>query len=685
MIAGKEKRRAVIYARLSVGTEHDVSIERQIDQCEEEIRRRGWEFDRTTDVYADGLGHHSGRTEKYRPEWRRLRERLALDGSIVAVVVSDVSRASRNSRDLLNFIAELQSRNIEFIPIHEPHLSTTSAIGKLLTQIQAAVNEYMPNRLSETQKKNIAFWKAEGGVWGKAPQGLVFSGRGKDRHFEIGQHGFWVVNGHAVIGSKDAPPFPASLLSNPAASPKWRGCLDMIREWFTLYTSRHDIGIQRGAQILNSAGWYWRNQQGLARRIRMHDLKRTVENVRLYRGFIDDKLLDRVEAVRAARKTTRTTTRKKHPPQLLSYVIRCDVCGGLFKTAYNKPSDGDFHPQYAHVRGDCTSEGAIACRKLDGQFWQLFAPVLKLTEEKKRTIAQKASEIEIRPSTVDSERASLKARLNRLNRLFLDEMMDEKEYIAERAPILQRLKALDKVQEPEANSALTFDEAMKLLSDLSGFLQDLAPLDLETANHVMRSIFKAIYVRKVYKPYNPHYLKYYTGKYLRQKTNRHPNAQPYDWQIVRVVPLERARPLLEDLHLTDIIETDSSEGALEIAPSMANAQTLNRIFQALRRWVDDPASMDQTTANEYKQILKHNSPGVFYELFPDDLDLEKILIEWRENPDQLGFQYPTIVSQLDPSWHKRRINAEIAQHFKYSLRRKNPRLYFEIFSDEQPK
>jgi hypothetical protein len=81
---------ALTYVRRSmVRYEHDrASPERQLGNCMRVCEDKGWAYG----VYQDAEGHRSGRSEKHRPEWRRLKSRLGRP-EVVAVVVNSLDRA----------------------------------------------------------------------------------------------------------------------------------------------------------------------------------------------------------------------------------------------------------------------------------------------------------------------------------------------------------------------------------------------------------------------------------------------------------------------------------------------------------------------------------------------------------------------------------------------------------------
>ena len=74
---------ALIYVRRSMVRydEDRASPERQLANCVAVCEEKGWAYE----VYEDAEGHRSGRSEKHRPGWQRLKAQLSR-AEVVAVV-----------------------------------------------------------------------------------------------------------------------------------------------------------------------------------------------------------------------------------------------------------------------------------------------------------------------------------------------------------------------------------------------------------------------------------------------------------------------------------------------------------------------------------------------------------------------------------------------------------------------
>lgn len=303
-----------IYARLSKRDAGDISPERQIEKVLAEYERRGvtcraektlallrqyrehpprainqilHEQAPDEDIFVEDLGAHSGRSLKQRPEFKRLM-RVVETRRYRYVGVDDSTRTARNADDFFMFMRLLQEHGAQYIDVGNPQLNMDSAMGIFIARITAALAELFSNKLSEDQKKNIAHWRKQGGVWGKPPQGLVATGRGKERRFIASPHGYWLVTLPSgsrlpVVGEQNAPPFA------DAPSHEWRTYYALVQAWLTLYVNSEARG-RAAARRLNAEGWYLRDQVGLPKRIRFYDLRRITNQLASYHGVIPDEL-----------------------------------------------------------------------------------------------------------------------------------------------------------------------------------------------------------------------------------------------------------------------------------------------------------------------------------------------------------------------------------------------------------
>ena len=78
-----------------------------------------------------------------------------------AVYVHDFSRLARSTQDLLNIVEFLGKKKVKLISSKE-NLDTSTATGKLMLTVIAAINEFERANILERQREGIAIAKAKG-------------------------------------------------------------------------------------------------------------------------------------------------------------------------------------------------------------------------------------------------------------------------------------------------------------------------------------------------------------------------------------------------------------------------------------------------------------------------------------------------------------------------------------------
>ena len=85
------------------------------------------------------------------------------------VIVSEISRFARNTRDLLDLIEQLNSKGVEFVSKKEA-IDTTTPTGKFMLTIFGAVAELEREYILERQREGIAAAKSIGKYKGRRPK-----------------------------------------------------------------------------------------------------------------------------------------------------------------------------------------------------------------------------------------------------------------------------------------------------------------------------------------------------------------------------------------------------------------------------------------------------------------------------------------------------------------------------------
>lgn len=135
------------YARVSTVTQN---IDRQIKA----LKDIGAEL-----IYMDKM---SGKDTK-RPELQKMMNYVR-EGD--TVVVTEFSRFSRNTRDLLSLVEQLAEKNVEFKSVKEA-IDTTTVYGRLVLTIFGALSEFERDMIRERQREGLLIAKAQGKKLGR--------------------------------------------------------------------------------------------------------------------------------------------------------------------------------------------------------------------------------------------------------------------------------------------------------------------------------------------------------------------------------------------------------------------------------------------------------------------------------------------------------------------------------------
>lgn len=111
------------------------------------------------EVYID---HMSGRNTN-RPELQRMMEYVRRGDT---VIVSEIARFARNTRDLLELVERLTTKGVEFVSKKES-IDTTTPTGKFMLTIFGAVAELEREYILQRQREGIAIAKEQGKYTGR--------------------------------------------------------------------------------------------------------------------------------------------------------------------------------------------------------------------------------------------------------------------------------------------------------------------------------------------------------------------------------------------------------------------------------------------------------------------------------------------------------------------------------------
>ncbi len=141
----------IFYARVSTAEQNEA---RQIQGAKE--------IDKDIKIFIDKA---SGKDAK-RPA---LKEMLSYIREGDVVFCSDISRISRNTKDLLEIVERINKKNAEFVSLRE-NIDTRTDTGKFMLTVFGAMAELERKNILERQREGIEIAKAEGRYKGKQAQ-----------------------------------------------------------------------------------------------------------------------------------------------------------------------------------------------------------------------------------------------------------------------------------------------------------------------------------------------------------------------------------------------------------------------------------------------------------------------------------------------------------------------------------
>jgi DNA invertase Pin-like site-specific DNA recombinase len=151
-------KRAVIYTRVSTDKQ---TTDNQLRELKQVIKRHGWELIQT---YQDkGVSGTKGRSE--RPQFDELLKAV-IRKEFDIVLSWSVDRLGRSLQDLIGFLNELNSKNIDLY-LHQQGVDTSTPSGKALFQMMGVFAEFESSMIKERVKAGLARAKAEGKVLGR--------------------------------------------------------------------------------------------------------------------------------------------------------------------------------------------------------------------------------------------------------------------------------------------------------------------------------------------------------------------------------------------------------------------------------------------------------------------------------------------------------------------------------------
>jgi len=152
--------RVGLYARVST-RERDQDPELQLDALRDYVRTRGWEAVEYVDTAAAGdLVHRSS--------WARLLADVARR-RVDLIMVWKLDRAFRSTLHALATLRDFEHAGVGFASLTQPELDTTSATGRLVFTILAAVAEMERELIADRVREGMRHAARQGKQIGRPP------------------------------------------------------------------------------------------------------------------------------------------------------------------------------------------------------------------------------------------------------------------------------------------------------------------------------------------------------------------------------------------------------------------------------------------------------------------------------------------------------------------------------------
>ncbi|PVV82568.1 recombinase family protein [Dehalogenimonas alkenigignens] len=478
-----EAKRAVTYIRVSdVSQVQGHSLTAQERLFRELCQNRGWQV---VGVYREeGKSAHVDAINK-RPVFRKLLDD-ALNHQFDVIVIHTLDRWSRNMKVTVESMSILSKCNVGLVSITEA-LDYSTPEGMLSMHMLGAFNQFFSSSLAKHVKKGLEQRVLEGKHHGAIPFGY-------ESCWETTESGERIRRcdtehpGGIHIHSKEGPAV-TELFRRYAAG---TATLSTLASWLnaegfrtrSTRTSPDATGnLVAGPRLFTTA-----SVRGL-----LHNAFFTGQVI--YQGkalpgahepLISQEIFDTVQEL-TKKNSGRSETLSLHPEReyLLKGLVRCAYCGMPMwaQTYYSGNSYYREHKASRSIKECPAHGGAISCSVIDDQVRSLVSAIElgpKWLEEVLSIIALK-DDVE----RINKQREEAKARLLRLGRAYVDNVMPEEEY--KRQKRLLEL-SLESLVIPDYNAA---EQAGKLILDLPKLW---ANATLTEQRKILLTMLDAVYI-----------------------------------------------------------------------------------------------------------------------------------------------------------------------------------------------
>lgn len=470
-----KRQRVGFYARVSSEEQtQGYSIDAQLRAGQQLAADRGLEFV----PYVEPGRSAKGEDLRRRPTFRQLVED-AVAGHVSMVAVHKLDRFSRNLRVTLEQFERLGKADVTFVSLTE-NLDFSTPWGRLALAMLGALAQFYSENLGQETSKGKQERKAQGLYNGFLPFGMI-----------KGPTGIPIADRrpHALNG-RETTNFDGLLLAFQEAA-KGHTDLEVAR---SLNAAGYRTTGNRGtnpftkdtiAELLTNR--FYLGELPVTEKVRGADGKtrraQTGWATGKHAAVLDAELFQAVQEARAQNRTSPRTIRTAAEPWSLSGLALCVTCHSRLH-AYGRGNRRVIC--YGHAQGkDCAQRSAYLA-VYEAQI-QTYLHHFVIPPDYQRRILGMYSELRGTLDPSRQDRATLRARLERIKELYEWGDYGRAKYLAEKAEIQKQLMALAPEQETD-----------RRLERLAAFLKDL-PVAWEHAdsaqrNRLARRLFQEVWI-----------------------------------------------------------------------------------------------------------------------------------------------------------------------------------------------
>ena len=152
-----DSKKVVIFARTSTSKQ---TVDNQLHDLRKVAHNNGWEV---VDEYLEVVSGAKGRDQ--RKEFDRLLKDV-IRGKFEMILAWDVSRLGRSLKTLVEFIEDIQERNVDLY-LHQNGIDTSTSAGKAMFQMIGIFSEFERSIISDRIKTSLDRVRSEGKKLGR--------------------------------------------------------------------------------------------------------------------------------------------------------------------------------------------------------------------------------------------------------------------------------------------------------------------------------------------------------------------------------------------------------------------------------------------------------------------------------------------------------------------------------------